>query len=51
MKKSKNMSVALSASLALIGIAGGCMYAYKKMHPIKSKIIACDAKNMMKDLM
>lgn len=51
MKKNNNLSVAMGAMIAMMGIAGGCMYAYKKMHPIKSKIIACDAKNMMKDLM
>lgn len=51
MKKNNNMSAAIFAGLSLMGIAGGCMYAYKKMHPIKAKIVAADAKNMMKDLM
>lgn len=47
----KKKDMTLLASLALAGLGIGAMaYTYTQKHPIKTKRIAADVKNMMKDL-
>lgn len=45
----KKTHVVAGLALASIGIAGAA-YVYSKKHPIKSRMIMSDAKNMIKDL-
>lgn len=35
--------------LAMMGIGAGFLYTYSKKHPLKTKMLMNDVKNMMKD--